>query len=344
MDVERHKLAELVFFFGIFGLSAYVVWMLFAPFLGAIALAAIIVTICYPLHERIVKRMPQNNTSLGALVSVLSVLLVIITPLAIIASLILREAVSLYTLFSGSDHITFIESLNSFETLIRTLVPSFSFDVASIIQQTAGFFVDHILSLFAGTASAVFLFFIALIASYYFFRDGKFFTSYMVQLSPLRDTDDARILGRLAVAVRSVALGTVLVAMIQGTLTAIGLSLFNFSHAILWGCVAAIAALIPAVGTAIVFVPAIAYLIYTTAYVPALLLALWAVLAVGLIDNLLGPYLMSKGNKMHPLLILLSVLGGISLIGPVGFILGPVMLSLFLVLLELYYDHFKRSN
>ncbi len=83
-------------------------------------------------------------------------------------------------------------------------------------------------------------------------------------------------------------------------------------------------------------------------YIHAAGLLVWGVLAVGLIDNLLGPYLMSRGNKMHPFLILLAVLGGLSVFGPIGFIVGPVLVSLFVVLLELYSlhisDHKKKEN
>ena len=161
----------------------------------------------------------------------------------------------------------------------------------------------------------------------------------MVQISPLPDKDDEHILRKLAISIRSVALGTVLTALIQGTLTAIGLSFFGFERAVLWGCIAAIGALIPGIGTSIVFIPAILFLVYTGQYVTAGGVFIWSALAVGLIDNLVGPYLMSRGNKLHPFFILLSVLGGISLFGPIGFILGPVSLTLLLVLLELYSIH-----
>jgi len=162
-------------------------------------------------------------------------------------------------------------------------------------------------------------------------------------LSPLTDTNDALILKRLASAVRSVAVGTVSIAILQGVLTAIGLTIFGFDRAILWGCFAAFGALIPGVGTTVVFVPAIAFLIYNGSNLSAIALTVWGVLAVGLIDNLLGPYVMSRGNTMHPFFLLLSVLGGISLFGPIGFILGPVILSLFLVFLELYLVQMKSN-
>ncbi len=215
--------------------------------------------------------------------------------------------------------------------------------MSNVVQQTARFIVDHLVSLFAGTASTIFLFFIALFACYYFFKDGKYFTTYLIKLSPLKDVDDQLILTRLALAVRSVALGTVTVAIVQGILTAIGLSVVGFDRAILLGCVAAIGALVPGVGTAIVIIPSVIYLVISGQHFLAIGLGVWGLIAVGFIDNLLGPYMMSKGNNLHPFLILLSVLGGLSLFGPLGFILGPVILSFFLVLLELYHQYIKRE-
>ncbi len=338
------KLVEHIFFFVILGISAYLVWELFVPFIGALALAAIVVTVCYPVYDTIRARIPKHNATISALIALLFVVLVVAIPLAFIASLILREAISVYALFNTTEHIPLIDTLLRLETIIQKILPNFSLDITGIIQQSASFVVDHFVSIFTGTASTIFLFFIMLIASFYFFRDGKYFTQYLIQLSPLRDSYDERIIARLALAVRSVAMGTVFVAIVQGVLTAIGLTIFGFDRAILWGCVAAIGALVPALGTSIVFIPAIIYLAVTGAYVSALLLGLWGVLAVGLIDNFLGPYLMSRGNKVHPFLILLAVLGGIGLFGPLGFILGPVILSLFMVLLEIYHSHIKEGQ
>lgn len=344
MSSTARKFLEHIFFFGILTGSAYLVWKLFLPFMGALALAAIIVTICYPLHERILRKLTPARAGLAAFISLMIVFLIIVIPLAVLSSFILREALSIYKIFNSAEHITFVSSLTKIETSIQAFIPEFTFDAASIVQQTAGFIVDRIVSIFTGTASTIFLLFIALFAAYYFFKDGKHFTSYLIKLSPLKDVDDAHILSRLATAVRSVALGTVTVAILQGFLTAIGLTLFGFDRAILWGCLAAIGALVPGIGTSIVFIPAVIYLLYTGAQLHALWLGLWGVFAVGLIDNMVGPYVMSRGNNVHPFLVLLSVLGGIASFGPIGFILGPVILSLFLVLLELYHVHIKKNE
>lgn len=343
MSTSTQKLIEHIFFFCILGISAFLVWLLFAPFLGALSLAAIVVTVCYPVHRQIKQRVIKNKT-VAALLSLLFVIIVVVVPLATLSSLILREAISVYSVINSSEQVSVINSLTVVEGFVQKIIPGFTLDITSVIQQAASFVVTHFVGLFTATASTVFLFFIALIASFYFFRDGRYFTKYIIQLSPLRDSYDERILDRLAVAVRTVAIGTVFVAMVQGILTAVGLSIFGFDRAILWGCIAAVGALVPGVGTSIVFIPSVLFLIMTGSQMSAILLGIWGVVAVGLIDNFLGPYVMSRGNNVHPFLILLSVLGGIALFGPIGFILGPVILSFFLVLLEIYHAHIKQGE
>ncbi|MCD5381721.1 MAG: AI-2E family transporter [Candidatus Pacebacteria bacterium] len=334
-----NRIVEYVFFFGLLGAVAYLVWEIIAPFAGALALAAIIVTICYPLYEIILKRITRNNKTVASLLSVLVVMVVVIIPLILLGTILLNEAQDIYTLVNEDSQVTLESSLVAFEQFIQKFIPGFSIEITSYINQLTTFIASNISAIFTGTASTIFLFFIALFGSFYFFRDGKVFTKFLIQISPLPDKDDAKILRRLAISIRSVALGTVLTALIQGTLTAIGLSLFGFERAVLWGCIAAMGALIPGIGTTIVFVPAIIYLLYTGQYAIAGGVFIWSAFAVGLIDNLIGPYLMSRGNKLHPFFILLSVLGGIAMFGPIGFILGPVSLTLLLVLLELYSMH-----
>ena len=332
-----------VFFFGLLIAATFLMWQLLAPFFGVLALAAIIVTICYPIHERIETNSRIKSKSLIAFISLLVVVVVVIIPLALMGSLLLRETVSLYTMFNTSSYSSFAGLLEYTETLIRTFVPAFSLDIGAIVTQIAEFIASHLLGIFAGTASTILYFFLTLIATFYFFRDGKIFTEYLVNLSPLKDGQDTLIINRLARAIRSVALGTVLIAIIQGILTSLGLWLFGFDRAILWGVIAALGALVPGVGTAIVFIPAIIYLIVTGELMTAGGVAVWAFFAVGIIDNILGPYVMSRGNPLHPFIILLSVLGGIALMGPIGFILGPVIATLFTVLVELY-SQYMRNN
>jgi len=338
---------EYVFFFGLLGVAGYLVWEIIAPFISALAFAAIIATICYPLYEWVYARLPGGNATIASLATTALVVLIVVIPLTIIGSLVLREAVSIYSLFNTTANgaqFSLTSAIHDIEVAVEEIVPGLQLNIVSYLQQIAEFVASNITTIFANTASTVFLFFIALMGAFYFFRDGKRFTKYLIEISPLPDTEDTVILERLARSVRSVALGAVLVAIVQGTLTAIGLSIFGFERAILWGTIAAIGALVPAVGTSIVFVPAVVYLIVIGDYFTALGVTLWASLAVGLIDNILGPYLISRGGTLHPFVILLSVLGGITAFGPIGFVVGPVIFSFFKVMLELYMTHIATRS
>ena len=332
------RVVEYVFFFGLLGIVAYIVWEMVSPFVSALALAAIIVTICYPMYCRIVKLMPKQNEALGALVTTLVVLVLVIIPFLFVTQALVREAVAVYNIVSA-DQLVLVERLNAFETRVEEFAPNFELDFSQFLQQGAQFTQSRLGSFFAGTASTLFLFFIAMIGTFYFFKDGREFTKTLITVSPLPDDQDEKILSRLAIAIRSVATGVVLIALIQGSLTAFGLWFLGFERYVLWGTIAAFGALIPGVGTSVVLIPAIIFLAVTGAYIKMIVLIIWGMLAVGLIDNLLGPYLLSRGNKIHPFSMLIAVLGGIAFFGPIGFIVGPVMLSLLLVLLELYNTH-----
>ena len=127
-----------------------------------------------------------------------------------------------------------------------------------------------------------------------------------------------------------------MIALIQGVLTAIGFSIFGIPHSILWGTVTIVVALIPGIGTALVLLPGIIYLFAIGETGSGIGLLVWGVLAVGLIDNLLGPKLVGRNLQLHPLLVLLSVLGGIAFFGPVGIFLGPICVSLLFALINVY--------
>lgn len=338
------RVVEYTFFFGLLLLAGYMVWLIMAPFVAALALSVIIVTICNPIYVRIKKRVPKQNKSIAAFISTMFVLMVIVIPLILMSSLVVREVVSFYQDMSAGNF-QIQEQLIILETKIQSLMPEFELDLVEQLRTSAEWLTGNLGAIFAGTLSTIFAFFISLIGSFYFFRDGKELLQLVIKISPLPDHEDKIIFDRLARAVRAVATGTVLVAIIQGSLVAIGLSLFGLDErAILWGAFASLGALIPGIGTTIVTAPAIIYLFFTGDMVNAVALLIWSMLIVGLVDNLIGPYLISRGNNLHPFIILISVLGGISLVGPIGFVIGPVIVTLFLVLLEIYSQYIVKEG
>jgi len=338
-----HRIVEHLFFFGLFGVIAFLMWEIISPFIGALALAIILATVSYPIYVRCIKISPRNNKNVASFLAIIIVLIIIVTPLAIIGYLLVNEAVSFYALASNGGVFSTSESVAEFEIFIQKYAAGFSLDVNKYAGQAAGWLGSNAGSIFAGTASTFFSLFIAFFAVFYLFRDGVEFTKKLVHISPLPDDQDEKILKRLSISVRAVVGGVLTIAIIQGTLSAFGFWIFGVGHAALLGSIAAFGALIPGIGTTIVFVPVIIFLIVNGSVIEAIGLGVWAAAAVGLIDNLLGPHLMSRGSSLHPFLVLISVLGGISLFGPIGFILGPVTLSFFMVLLELYTVHMSPT-
>lgn len=318
-------------------------WLIMAPFLSALALSVIIVTICYPLYLRIKRRVPRQNKSIAAFLTTMIVLFVIVIPLILISSLVIRELVTFYQELD-SGNLSVSTTIQSIESSIRVFLPGFEIDLNKQLIASAEWFTGNIGEIFAGTISTIFIFFISMIGSFYFFRDGRELLQLVIKASPLPDHEDQIIFDRMAKAVRAVATGTIFVAMIQGTLAATGFFFFGIDRAILWGSIASIGALMPGIGTTIVTAPAIIYLFFTGQLVNAIGLLIWSSLVVGLVDNLIGPYLMSRGHNMHPFIILIAVLGGVLLFGPVGFIVGPVVVTLFLVLLEIYNQYIIRDQ
>ncbi len=341
--MKVNRVVEYVFFFALLLFAGYMVWLIMAPFVSALALSAIIVTICYPLYLQIRKVVPRQNKSIAAMLSTLVVLTIVIIPLVLISSLIVGEIVNFYQdLDSGSVSVE--SGVAAIELTVNKLLPGFDVDIAEQIKLSAQWLTGNLGALFASTLSTLFIFFISLIGSFYFFRDGKEFLEIIIKASPLPDNEDEIIFDRMARAVRAVATGTILVAIIQGTLASIGFAVFGIPRAILWGSMASIGALMPGIGTTIVTAPAVVYLFFTGDTSNAMGLLIWSMLIVGSVDNFIGPYLISRGNNLHPFIILISVLGGISLFGPIGFIIGPVIVTFFLVLLELYNQHIVQEK
>jgi predicted PurR-regulated permease PerM len=334
MDLKR--ITEYIFFFGLLLIVGYIAWSMMFPFVAALVLSAIIVILCYPIFEFILRFTPRKNRTVAALLSTLIAFFAIVIPVFFLSTILVNEFVSFYASIESSNELAIDGSFSQVEVLINEYIPGFEFSVTDQIKQSGAWLAKNIGVIFAGTVSVVFIFLISLMGSFYLFRDGKEFIAWVVEISPLADGQDDLILQRISRAIRSIATGTLLLSILQGMVAAIGFSLFGIDRPILWGSVAALGALLPGIGTAGIMVPFVSYLVFIGNVPDAIGLVIWAIASIAIIDNMLGPYLMSRGNNLHPFVVLLSVLGGISVFGPIGFIIGPVVISLFVVLLEIY--------
>ncbi len=338
---ELHFL--LILLVGIFLLSFYI----FKPFLFALTLAIVFATIFDPLHDRVLQ-LTRGSRGLGALIATLCVLILAIVPLTFLGIQIFQEASGLYSsLSSGTAAADLSRNVNSSLQQLTKISPvplEFSTDINQYVQEGLNFILQRLGPLFANVAKGSIGLFIFLVALYYLFKDGHKLRSVLIRISPLQDVHDETIFHKLGLAINSVVRGNLSVALVQGIATAIGFLLFTVPNPVLWGSAAAIAALVPTLGTSLVLLPAIVYLYISGNVVYAIGLAVWAILAVGLIDNFLGPILVGRGTSLHPFLILLSIIGGIGFYGPIGFLLGPLTLSLLFALLEIYFSINKKHT
>lgn len=333
---------QTVFFFALLLGVLSVAFFIFLPYLTTLAVAATLAVVIYPLHRRVI-RLVRGREAIAAFLSLLCVGLLLLVPLSFVGTQVYLEAQSLYLNIAENQDVLMENLVGFLNEYIQRLVPHLFIDLKSYAGQGLSFVVGRLGPLFAGTAQTVLHFFLGAIALYYFLKDGPKFLRSLVALSPLPDTEDEEVLRRLGTAINSIIRGTLIIAIIQGVMTGIGLTIFGVPSPTLWGSMAAIGAIVPGVGTAIVFMPAVLFLFLAGKTAAAIGLLVWGIVAVGLIDNFLGPILVGRGIKIHPLFILFAVIGGLGFFGPVGFVLGPLVLSLLYALLDIYYLLLQKS-
>jgi predicted PurR-regulated permease PerM len=310
----------------------------FLPYLSAIALASVFAIVFKPVYEKL-KKFLGDKGAFSAFITTLVVMIAIVAPLIFIGSMVFEEAGNLYVrLLSNGGTSVFARSIQNF---LRDNFPSLNINIWQYAQEGLRWFLTSAGTIFTSITSGIITLLISFLAMYYFLKDGDQIKQYLISISPLSDKDDKLVWDKLHIAVNSVIRGSLIIAIIQGILAGIGFSLFDVPSPAFWGAVAAFTALIPSVGTSLVLGPAIIYLFLSGDVTSGIGLLIWGVTIVGLIDNLLAPKIMERKMEIHPLLILFSVLGGLSLFGVMGFVIGPLLVSLLAALLNIYQNEFK---
>jgi predicted PurR-regulated permease PerM len=171
---------------------------------------------------------------------------------------------------------------------------------------------------------------------YYFFKDGDRISAAVRNLLPLEDSEADQIMLRAREVIDASVYGVIAVAIIQGTLGGLAFWVLGLPSAIIWGVAMTFLSMIPMLGAFIVWVPAAIYLAMTGHWTKAVLLVIWGTLVIGMIDNFLRPKLVGSRTRLHELLIFFAVLGGLSVFGVLGVVLGPVVLAIALALRDVF--------
>ncbi|KKP86185.1 MAG: hypothetical protein UR90_C0037G0006 [Parcubacteria group bacterium GW2011_GWC1_35_8] len=338
MQDMQTKTIEKYFFFGLLSATLIFAFFIFQPFWIVLVLGASLSIVLYPVYLWL-KKINLSN-SLASILTLLFFIIVLCIPFFGVGSIVFNQSQDLYR--SVVNNGNSLPLLDSFENKINKILPNDApFKMKEAISTFLSFLTSNITNIFNTTITAVFSFVLLLLSIFYFLKDGESWRKTFLKISPLSDADDEKILNKLSRTINSVIKGYLLIAFIQGTLMAIGLAIFHVPNWALWGAVAGVASILPPFGTAVVSIPAVIFL-YTTGQTGlALGLLIWATLIVGLGDNLLSPFIVGHNIKIPPFLILFSVLGGISLLGPVGILIGPLTVSLLYALTEIYRSEFQ---
>lgn len=331
--MNSQKFFFLTLFLTAFGILGYI----FSPFFAVILLGVVAGIALEPLFLWF-KKTFKFGPSLAAFASVFAVLIIISGTVGLIGTQLVSQAENVYSNVVTGNQYEIDDASDYINNLIRPFHADYNIDLKKYISPVISFIAQNVGNVVSGTASVIFKFFLWLVTLYFVLKDGRKIKSLLTKLSPLQDVHDDKLFQHIAASARSIVRGVFFVALIQGCFVGLGLWFVGIENAIFWGLIAAIAAPIPLLGTSVIMVPSIVYLFITAQFVPALILTVWGLTAVGLVDNVLTPYFYSKGTEIHPLILLFAILGGLAVFGAVGFIVGPLIATIALTLTSLYQE------
>ena len=343
-----------------------VFFQVMAQFLVPLFLAAVMVVIFKPLHEWILGKC-QQRYRIAAALTTLAIVLVFLLPLCGVCIKAITEAVSMVNgdqdaaevqnlSPSNAEDETHI-SIDSFQELIESSVatlneglvklnlpPRNSDDIFAFVQEKLNNYVAPILFggagiLLGGIASLC----ITIIATYYFFADGPAMVKAIMKMSPMDDAYEFELLDKFSSISRAVVLATLISAAAQGLLAGIGYYFSGIESVFLWTALTAIFAMVPFVGATAIWIPLCLYLYFIVEdhQNSAIFLAIYCGTVVSMSDNLLKPFILHGQANMHPLMALLSVIGGVQVLGPIGILVGPMLVAFFQALLNMLNKELK---
>ncbi len=333
MDVRR---SETWFFVALLAIALVLAWAILAPYLGMLVFAGTLAYLFQPLYQKLLRVFRYE--SLSAFAVIIIVALIVFVPLGFFGVQIFGEATALYASLTAHGGFDLGAALTNFlHTYFKGLpIPDITFNAGDYVRQGLTWLIQNLGSFFSGVTQIFLTAFLSLLGLFYFLKDGERLKKWVTEIVPLAPEYSEDIVREMEAVGSSVVKGTLVVAVIQGIVAGIGFFLFGIPNPAFWGALVVPASLIPIVGTWLVVVPAIAYLFFTGQTALGIGLAIWSVILVNLIYNVLSPQLMHRGVHLHPYLILLGVLGGIGLFGPIGFLVGPLAIALLLSLLKIY--------
>ena len=313
-------------------------------FVEALLLAAVFSGILYPLYIRLNKALGERSNPASLLTLVVAVL-VIVLPLILLLGMVAEQAVEVTAkvqpwverhLDTPSDATKPLPSWIPYADKLEPYHGQISTKLGEFAESVALYLGGSLARMTQGTVVFFLNLFVMLYAMFYFLISGPQLFQTIMAYVPMSQPDKQKMLQVGLSVSRATIKGSLVIGLVQGALGGIGFAVAGINSAVFWGAVMAVMSLLPGVGTALVWVPGVAFLLLSGHELAGILLAIWCVGLVGTIDNFLRPRLVGRDTELPALLILLATLGGLSMFGISGVVLGPILAALFMTVLAIY--------
>jgi predicted PurR-regulated permease PerM len=349
----------MLFFFAFLLLALYGVLRIFAPFSGALLSAFCLALTFYPVQTWLRRRLPRRSDSVYALIMTFMVLVALILPLTLLGWSVMAESAGLSQVmktwpstvnqWSQGNFGTQNAAVDRIQDWMQKTLGMGPADIQNKIAQR----MDHVLGSITGYGALVaqhalaFILhvFLMLFALFFFFRDGTHFTRRFADLFPLPAHDTQGVIQKTQDIVTGVVRGWFLTSLVQGTLATLGYFIIHLNGAILLGMMTAMIGLLPVVGTIGVWVPVALFLFAKGSIGEGLFVLLWgAFIVVGLIDTWVRPYLIGQRVELPLFPLFFALLGGVEAFGIQGVVLGPWLMAITPLLLDIYHRRYQPAR
>jgi predicted PurR-regulated permease PerM len=322
-------------------------WMIWT-FMMTVFWAAIFAVLFQPIFRWLTARFRGNRT-LAAVVATLAVVFAALIPSALLLAAVAQQALWLYgQIASGEINLQApVDFVERHLPTLTAMLGDYGIGATQLRASLEGaaifgtqYIAAQVVSIGQNMLITGILFFLMLYLLFFFFRDGDRIIRGIIRAMPMGDLREERLMLKFAEVARATVKGTLVVAIVQGTLGGILFSLLGIQAAIFWGVIMGILSLLPAVGPAVLWVPAAVILFATGNIWQGVVMLVAGVLIVSMVDNLLRPILVGRELQMPDYLVLLATLGGLTAFGIAGFVAGPLVAALFLVMWEMFAEEY----
>lgn len=352
MGAMSESKTQNAFFLGLLIVVTVGFLTLLSGFFQPIFWAATMGILFLPVQHWLEQRLGQRR-SLAAILTVILIFFTVLVPALFVGMAVANEAVQLYSQVQSGE----IDPGEPLRWLRRIMPAAAEFltglgvdvdDIPNKLSATAmgvsRFVAGLALSTGQNLARLTVMFFLMLYLLFFVLRDGDEMLEQIIRALPFGDERERALFAKFAEMARATIKGTLVVGLVQGALGGFIFALLGIQGAVFWGVMMVFFSVLPAVGTALIWLPAALFLLAAGAYIKATILVVFGVLVIGLVDNFLRPMLVGRDTKMPDYLILLSTLGGLTLFGISGFVMGPIIASLFLAVWVMFEQQQDEIN